>query len=356
MTQEPTTDIERWADRAQFHAESFEQLDELLETMGVIPKVSLVWMTPDPLGALASFCEMYKGNVIRSMADVTDEMRRGALSDVLATHLQAPLENIKVQFLLEGVDRAFTHQLVRQRTAVFAQESMRFAVPGDLWRATSLPPHLMGTKKQVQSGDVLDLSFNQMMETLVYLSDQQKERAAWDYGIEIIDHIYHYLVNRAMPSEEARGLMPHAVATRVQFTTDMRNLIAHAGNRLCTQAQFHWRSVFYQMVEQIRSRSYDTDVAPGEDWLPLDHPEAWQYEAIANSGMFKPVCFQVGKCPFKASFDRACSIRDRVDHFSSLGLEPSKWEDSDEAERHGSNPIRTEEWLVDPTAARVRGE
>ena len=314
----------QWADRAQFHAEDFEDVGN----DGVEPKVSLLWMTPDPLGNLAAYCEMYKGNVIRGPKDITDEMRAQALEDVQATHLQAPLENIKVGILIEGVDRAFTHQLVRQRTAVFAQESMRFAVLGDLLDATTLPPSLQGTERTEQSRDT------------EFDSGPQQQRWMWDEAVRQIDAAYHALVNSGMPAEEARGLLPHATATRIHFTTDLRNLIAHAGNRLCTQAQFHWRSVFTQIVDEIRNH-WDGEVAS----------EKWQYEAIADSGMFKPVCFQLGKCPFKASFDRACSIRSRVDRLSAQGHPPENWDQ----EGYGPDRIFASDWQLDVNAARVKG-
>jgi len=310
----------KWADVAQFHAEAFSQ-DDWDEMYGVQPKVTMIWMTPDPLGALASYNEMYEGNVIRSMADVTDEMRIKALENIQKTHLQAPLENIKLQFLFEGVDRAFTHQVVRQRTAVFAQESMRFAVKDDLEHSCSLPPSLFGTKATDPDTDY------------TYNSDEQKWRVKWDEVLRHIDQVYGELVNAGMPAEDARGLLPHCTATRMHMTTDMRNLIAHAGNRLCTQAQFHWRSVFTQIVQQIRIHG-ERDGVNGSD--------AWQYKAIANSAMFRPACYQLGHCPFKASFDRACSIRSKVDRLSQAGVPSSEWEQE----------IPVGEWLFNPASAR----
>jgi thymidylate synthase ThyX len=239
----------KWADRAQYHAEESHDWDE---KVGVPPKATLIWMTPDPLGALASFNQMYEGNVIRSMNDVDDDMRRKALSDVLATHLQAPLENIKVQFLLEGGDRAFQQQLTRQRTAVYAIESLRFAVKGDLAQCTTLPPHLYGTEGSSDPDLSVDFCLEDIVKSWEYTHRKPKDqqRALWDYSIDIIDKVYHHLVDAGMPAEEARGLLPLATAGPIQFTTDMRNLIAHSGNRLCTQAQFHWRSFFVQMVDQ----------------------------------------------------------------------------------------------------------
>lgn len=281
---------------------------------GVLPKVTLLWMTPDPLGAVAALSAIYSGRVVRSLGDVTDDDRMQALVDVQKTHLKAPLEAVKLHFLIEGVDRAFTHQHVRQRTAVYAQESMRFAVLGDLLDATTLPPSLAGTIRTNP-----DDNWDPPVEA-------QRWRNLWDDTIRAVDSAYHRLVESGMPSEEARGLLPHCTATRIHYVTDLRNLSDHAGNRLCTQAQFHWRLVFAGVVQQIAE--YDPN--PGD----VFEDRFWQFQAIAESGLFRPVCYQLGHCPFEASFDRACSIRERV----QLGL----WDQ-----------INVAEWLADPSAARL---
>lgn len=314
------TDIIKSGDKQQYEAEPHVVDGD----DGVMPRVSLVWMTPDPLGAVASFNAMYSGRVVRSLDDVTDEDRYQALMDVQQTHLQAPLEAIKLHFLIEGVDRAFTHQLVRQRTAVYAQESMRFAVLGDLLDATTLPPSLQGTQR-TEPGE--DGSMDK---------DAQRQRRTWDDAIRAVDQAYHRLVEGGMPAEEARGLLPHATATRIHFITDMRNLKDHAGNRLCTQAQFHWRSVFAQMVQEVGGYG-------------LGQSDEWQFKALASSALFRPVCYQLGHCPFKASFDRACRIRDRVDAFAEHGVPSVQWEIGTSQ----ISGISVAEWLLDPGAARV---
>lgn len=302
--------VVRKGDAAQYDAEP----QVVSGDSGVLPTVRLLWMTEDPLGAVAAMSAIYSGRVVRSLSEVTDEDRMQALVDVQKTHLKAPLEAVKLHFLFEGVDRAFTHQHVRQRTAVYAQESMRFAVLGELLDATTLPPSLAGTVRMDPD-----------LEYLPPTSEAQRWRDMWDETIRIIDTTYHRLVNAGMPSEEARGLLPHATATRIHYITDLRNLSDHAGNRLCTQAQFHWRLVFGGVVKAIEEY-------PLQDSNAVN-PEDWQFGAIAKSGLFRPVCYQLGHCPFQASFDRACTIRDRVD----LG----RFQD-----------INVAEWLLDPSAAR----
>jgi flavin-dependent thymidylate synthase len=354
MTEHPV----KWGDAQQYHAEPHPNY--MGEEQGVMPSVHLLWMTPDPLGAVAAMAEMYKGNVIRSLEEVTDAMRRQAFEDVQKTHLKAPLEAVKLHFMIEGVDRAFTHQHVRQRTAVFAQESMRFAIPGELTEATTLPPSLAGTERPTGESD--------------YDNPAQRWRSTWDNALQTTDAAYHMLVETGMPAEEARGLLPHATATRLNYVTDLRNLSDHAGNRLCTQAQFHWRLVFALLMDAIKEYTPDFGSFLGpnleanisERW---DEVFRWQFEGLAQSALFRPVCYQLNYCPFQASFDRACTIRERVQQKSQAGVPSDRWDQSQKVPEGDcewdddggfifravpSPPISPAEWLLNPGAARVR--
>lgn len=322
--------ILNWGDKQQYDAEPHSCDPD----RGVEPKVHLINMTEDPLGTMAALNAIYGGRVVRSLDEVTDGDRMQALIDMQNTHLTAPLETIDMHFLFDGVDRAFTHQLVRQRTAMYGQESMRFAVLGDLIDATTLPPSLRGTTRtswlDPDAGDP-------------YQTQQQRQRQVWDDAIRAVDEAYHRLVEGGMPSEEARGLLPHACATRIHFKTDLRALIPHAGNRLCTQAQFHWRQVWNLILGAIKN------------FVPEDHPHRWQYEAIADAHWFRPACYQEGHCPFKGTFDRACSIRDRVDALAENGVPSSEWERVEIVTKSGQTlpGISPAEWLLNPSAARV---
>jgi flavin-dependent thymidylate synthase len=258
-------------------------------------KVHLVSATPDPLGAIAAACRMYEGKPTYDLDDVTDDERRNAWQQVQDTHLKAPLEFVDLHFFIEGVTRAFTHQMVRQRTAVYAQESLRFAVKEDI---------------AARPGPIV--------------SQDRKLLECWTGAMEDVWERYQWMIANGVPAEEARGLLPHDTLTRLNYKTNLRNLLEHAGNRLCTQAQFEWRMVFLGIVHAINS--YE---GYGTKW------NEWQWELISESGVFKPVCFQVGHCPFNASFDRGCTIKPRV--------EAGKFDE-----------IKPEEYMADPTAGWVR--
>lgn len=311
-----STDIEKWADKAMFEAEPMRSTE---------PQAFLVSATPDPLGAIAAACRMYEGKATYDLSVITNDERRHYWEQVQKTHLKAPLEFVDLHFFIEGVTRSFTHQMVRQRTAVYAQESLRFAVKGDMADEVQRPPSLMGVEP-AEPG---------MHET----EDQAKLRH-WTNAVEAAEEAYNVLVNMGVPAEDARGLMPHAVTTRLNYKTNLRNLLDHAGNRLCTQAQFEWRMVFASIVKAIGEHQTDADRlswVQQTDQHPNDMPDVgnWQWKLIAESSVFKPVCYQLGHCPFTADFDRGCTIRDRV--------QAGEWDKIDDRE-----------WLIDPKAAWVK--
>lgn len=364
------SNIRKWADEHQYDA---EPQPGATPDMGVMPTVHLLHMQDDPLGILASQNAIYKGKVVRHLSEVTDDERRQALDDMMKTTLQSPLEAIKMHFVFEGVDRAFTHQHVRQRTANFGQESLRFSVLGPLIDATTLPPELHGTVRTMDDASfVQGVSFQEMINDLDFTmaKQQDRNRSVWDWCIMQIDAAYHYLVEHGVAAEEARGLLPHATATRIHYQTDLRGLMKVMGERLCTQAQFHWRMVAALIQGAVRNYTPDfswaDEEAPGDEPYPAhstllredwEDKHRWQFELLADSGIFQPVCYQTGKCMFQASADRGCTIRERVEFRASRGVPSDQWDQPYVGEDDIFSPsIRQEEWLLNPAAARVKGE
>lgn len=284
-------EVTAWRDEAMFSAEPVE---------GSGPQVFLINATVDPLGTLAAVNGIYSGHVYRGRSKVTKEQREYEWQQVEAAHLQAPLEFITLHFLVEGVTRAFTHQMVRQRTAAYAQESMRFAVKENMKEEIDTPHSIRpGTE----------------------------EERVWEEALEKVSDAYNYLVANGIPAEDARGLAPHAVRTRIHYVTNLRNLFNYAGDRLCTQAQFEWRAVLAGMIADMRSHtSFPMVQGAG-------HCDNWQWRQIADSEGFRPVCYKLGRCPYQEDIARPCKIKDRV-------------------EEGRFDLIDIREWLFDPNSAR----
>lgn len=346
----PGTTVQRWADSAMFPAMPL--------SAAAGPQVSLTQAPSDPLGVVAQLAKAYKGEFVSSLSEITDDERRAYLADMQLTKLAMPLEGVHFVFSISGVTRGFTHQMVRQRTAAYSQESTRFAVIEDSFvDRVALPPSLAGVRPvenwELCTEEADPVGFGR-------LSDDQKNWVDWMQAVTMVDKKYGKMVNRGMPAEDARGLLPTNITTRINYVTSLRGLLDHAGNRLCTQAQFEWRMVFAQIAQALREYGATNPHASYWEGETIKN-SLWQFAAIAE--LLKPVCYQMGKCPMQASFDRACSIRSRVDAFALHGVPSSEWGNTviapvavnTEGPLGGEvelPPIYVEEWLADPAAAR----
>ena len=288
-------EIVQWADDAMYEAQPI--LRE--EGTRVQPRVFLLSATPDPLGTCAADMRMYRGDPVYSLSEITDEDRRWAWDELSKTHLNTALEGVSLKFMIEAVTRSFTHQMVRQRVgAYYVQESLRFAVKRGLAQEVALPPSIVSDAAHQDEGP----------------------QKIWNDTVAAIETAYNGLVDAGIPAEDARGLLPHAVTTRIIYHTNLRALFEHAGNRLCTQAQFEWRSVFMGIMKAIKDHQSDYYLKDGNQ-------DGWQWELIAQprSHTFTPICYRMGHCAFMSTIDRGCTIRERVNAGQFDQIDPAEW-------------------------------
>lgn len=340
------------------------------------PKVVLLSAPSDPLGLIAAEAKTYVGEFVDDLADITDDERRHYLGEIQKTALAMPLEAVLFNFSITGVTRSFTHQMVRQRTAAYAQESLRFSVIEDGFvDRVSLPPSLLGGKplavwnieantsvnnsnKKFVTEDDRERVVNHVRDQLVeqYGTEGDKARYEWEKALLATERAYKKLVNSGIPAEDARGLLPHNITTRIKYNTGLRALLEHIGLRTCTQAQFEWRGVAAALAQALREYGLGARYRVLRDGIYHSASSAWQYNAIAD--LFQPICYRAGKCTMKASFDRACSIRDRVDQNAAINRPSSEWHKGYVSFRDGEygqgavKPIFPAEWLLNPAAAR----
>ncbi len=364
-------EVQKWADGAMYDSEPLPEG----RTADDGPTVTVLNMPHDPLGAIAAATMLYEGKVVRDLSEVTDEQRRHYFAENLKTTLRTPFEFVTLHFFVEGVTRAITHQQVRQRTATFVQESLRFAVvDGEhLGDKVMHPPSLAGT---VPEGEFLKGFFPNGLDGVdpsevgdvieMYASNEQKNRIDWDRAVLVVGKTYDRVIGRQMPAEDARGLLPHNVVTRDHWRTDLRNLQTELAKRLCTQAQFDWRLVGTAIVQAIREYGENKTYKVIDEKGDLKRRNSyWQFAEIAD--LFRPPCYLEGSCTFMAKMDRGCTIRDRVEAFSRHGVPSSRWEQdvivqvaTQEEGAKGDDftipAIHPAEWLMDPTAARVKAD
>ncbi|KON29541.1 hypothetical protein AC482_06280 [miscellaneous Crenarchaeota group-15 archaeon DG-45] len=175
------------------------------------------------------------------------------------------LPHLSYTFAIERISRSCSHQLVRHRVASYAQQSQRFIEVERLREHTVVP-------------------------------ETASERApdVFDAYIEAASRTYHGLLERGVPREDARFVLPNATETSLLMTMDGRSLLHFLGLRCCNRAQWEIKALADAMLAQVRA---------------------------AEPGLFRgagPYCYQLGRCPEgRFSCGRVQEVRDR---YSRLAL------------------------------------
>lgn len=132
------------------------------------------------------------------------------------------LEHIVFTFLIEGISRVTSHQLVRHRIASYTQESQRYS----------------GVEKDyIVPASVVEAGFEEKFRKLM----------------EEAYKLYDEMINAGVPYEDARYIIPQAVATRLLMTVNLRELIHIACLRLSPHAQWELRELVRLIVEETKT-------------------------------------------------------------------------------------------------------
>lgn len=178
-----------------------------------------------------------------------------AFADIVNTKLQTPLEMLHTVWLLKNVSRTFTHQLVRYRVGTaFVQESMRFFGAQKAYRI------LYKGKKE---------GFSRYCQTAC-----------------VAVTAYVELLEKDVPSEVARGILPADTLTNIFFSVSFRTLQNSIfPQRLCCQAQQgEWQPILRKMRRIIAAEM------------------GKHLEALLQAP------YERGEpCGYRASFDRPCT-------------------------------------------------
>ena len=196
----------------------------------IIPKVKLVNYTQDARDLLlyTKFTRLSSDNedamdIIKSWSE---ERKNQELEYMLGT-IESSWEFITFVFSISGVDRAFTHQLVRTRgeekTEVsYAQQSQRTVSVEDFEYTTP--------KSLINNVDKLKIYTDSM---------------------DNINENYKKLIESGVPTQDARSILPTAVDTSIIVKLDLRVLSHMMSERLCTRTQGMYQQVAFMMRSEI---------------------------------------------------------------------------------------------------------
>jgi len=205
------------------------------KTQPVTPEVTLVRATPSPLATVASAARLCYAEDVQSAVRPRDEEDDAKMVRRIVEmgHLST-VEHVSMTFLLTGVSRAMTHQLVRHRLASYSQRSQRYVCEEGF--SYIMPPQVKGKTVQKEDGTTVDAA-DYFAETMEILADR--------YG-RLLDALGRSGESR---NQDARYLLPNACETAILVTMNARELWHFFGERLCLRAQWEIRGVARKMFE-----------------------------------------------------------------------------------------------------------
>ncbi len=189
-------------------------------------RVKLLSYTPDPLKTIyiaARSC--YSSHPPDDIETDDEEKMEKLIRKIIERGHLSILEHISFTFSISGVSRVLTHQLVRHRLASFSQQSQRYV---KMKPDVIIPP------------------------TILRNSETKK---IMEKEIEEIYKIYQNLIDKGIPKEDARYILPNAAKTNIVMTMNFREILHTASLRLCPRAQWEIRQLFAWIKWEIKKVS-----------------------------------------------------------------------------------------------------
>lgn len=134
------------------------------------------------------------------------------------------LEHANFTFMVKGVSRSLTHQLVRHRIASFSQQSQR---------------HVRFDENNL--ANIVQPTFNSHEDREMFYDTMRRTTDT-----------YVKLINNGVPPEDARFVLPNATATNIMVTMNARELLHFFNLRCCNRSQWEIRELANKMLELVK--------------------------------------------------------------------------------------------------------
>lgn len=235
--------------------------------------VMLVSYTPEPektISAAARLCYS-PADAEDILLKVEDNDQQDFLEKLTSVGHLSPVEHASFTFVVEGISRACSHQLVRHRLASYSQQSQRYV--GEEEFDYIIPPSI---REDLELKALFEDTMESIRKSYTFFADKLVEKGS----------------STESAREDARFVLPNATETKIMITMNARELLHFFHQRLCNRAQWEIRAMALSMLKLVKP------VAP---------------TIFRHSG---PPCVK-GKCPEGA---RTCGKIEEVRIFFLQGL------------------------------------
>lgn len=200
---------------------------------------------------------------VELLSHILSDQIRSALGELELPDVEL-LPHLSFTFAVEEVSRSCSHQLIRHRLASYSQQSQRFIAVRRLKEHTVVPETVADNAPQL-----------------------------FDAFIEAASETYQGLLERGVPREDARFVLPNATETSLLVTMDGRALLHFFGLRCCNRAQWEIRELADAMLVHVRA---------------------------AEPGLYRgagPYCYQLGRClEGRFSCGKMQDVKEKYDHLA----------------------------------------
>ena len=148
---------------------------------------------------------------------------RAEIESIAAT-IPSCWEFLDYTFLITGVSRAFTHQLVRTRVASFAQETMR-----------------------VKS----KTNFGYVTPDFSYARDSERANEHYRSAMTMLQSYYNAILDTGARAEDARGVLPTNIKTNILCKFNLRTLAETYRARMSGRVQGEYRQFMEDVAEEL---------------------------------------------------------------------------------------------------------
>ena len=227
-------------------------------------KVTLVEHTPNPEKLIATAAKLCysASNVEDLQKGLTDDKIHSFLEMLMNLGHESPMEHVTFTFVIEGISRSCSHQLVRHRIASYSQQSQRYVdmnqfeyvIPPSIEYASdpALKERYCGIMSSLQK------DYDLLVKALTVLTYEniRKEKGFVD-GNEPSMEIQKKILDQAkkQANEDARFILPNACETRIMVTMNIRSLYNFFKHRMCNRAQWEIRALAWEMWRQCMNVS-----------------------------------------------------------------------------------------------------
>jgi thymidylate synthase (FAD) len=217
-----------------------------------IVKASYKILRPERLKDALSIVEYAARISHRSEDGMTEDSAPDFLRRVVMERADwsvAEHESFSVEFV---VDRGITHELVRHRLASYTQESTRFVN-----YVKKMPPVFIYFNPEVEcpfciNGDTLTEQGKHIIGYESSRGEDCRYYQAWVDSIRASEVAYQKLIASGVRPQEARSILPNALAAKLLMTCNLRNWRHFFLMRTTKQAHPQMREVTIPLLEEVK--------------------------------------------------------------------------------------------------------